>query len=195
MPKIVDHDSRRRELAQAAIRVIARHGFEGATMQTLGRESGWSTGVLKHYFVDKDDILSHALRELQRVNAERLSLADGEVTGYAALRSAIGAILDNEPDHSKVWIAFIARAMTDKKTASEMRRGTRAWIRRWADLVRRGQRDGSIQADRDPEQVAAALHALVSGLRIDALFRTTHGDVGDTLALLDVEAPAFDRNE
>ena len=62
MPKEVDHDQRREELLEAVWRVIARDGMEGTTIRAIAKETGWSTGVLAHYFGDKDDIISSALR-------------------------------------------------------------------------------------------------------------------------------------
>ena len=75
MPKVVDHELRRRELARAALRVIGRDGLEAATTRAVADESGWSTGVLKHYFDDKDHLLHEALRELERMNLERFERA------------------------------------------------------------------------------------------------------------------------
>ena len=88
MPKVVDHELRRRELARAALRVIGRDGLEAATTRAVADESGWSTGVLKHYFDDKDHLLHEALRELERMNLERFE---------RARRSAGRAGRDREP--------------------------------------------------------------------------------------------------
>ena len=44
MPKEVDHAARRRELADAACRVIARNGLAGTTLAHVAEESGWSIG-------------------------------------------------------------------------------------------------------------------------------------------------------
>ena len=62
MPKIVDHELRRQELLAATWRVIARTGIVGVTTREIAREAGFSTGVLAHYFADKEDILAAALR-------------------------------------------------------------------------------------------------------------------------------------
>ena len=62
MPKAVDHNERREALLAAVWRVIARDGLERATVRTIAEETGWSTGVLAHYFADKEDILTSALQ-------------------------------------------------------------------------------------------------------------------------------------
>ena len=172
VPKVVDHELRRRELARAALRVIGRDGLEATTTRAVAEESGWSTGVLKHYFDDKDHLLHEALRELERMNIERFERARRAPDGRAAIAAALAAILRGGVDESRVWIAFMFRASVDRATATAMRRAIEVWVARWADLVVSGQQDGSIRPDLDPDQVAAELHALINGLRIQASFRS-----------------------
>ena len=60
MPKIVDHDARRAELAQASYRLLCERGYDGASMRQVAKAAGVSTGTLYHYFPDKSSILIHA---------------------------------------------------------------------------------------------------------------------------------------
>ena len=69
MPKIVDHDERREEILQAAIRVIDSVGLDNTTTRAIALESGYSNGVLSHYFQDKDDILQSILMILRQLAA------------------------------------------------------------------------------------------------------------------------------
>ena len=87
MPKIVDHDQRRRELAQAAWNVIADSGIDGATTREIAREAGYSTGVLAHYFERKDDILLEALHMSHATIKRRMSDLLEPKEGLAALRA------------------------------------------------------------------------------------------------------------
>lgn len=66
MPKIVDHDERRAEILRAAIRVIDSVGLDNTTTRAIAHESGYSNGVLSHYFQDKDDILQSILVKTHR---------------------------------------------------------------------------------------------------------------------------------
>ena len=173
MPKIVDHDQRRRELARAAVRVIGRDGLDAATTHAVAVECGWSTGVPKHYFRNKDELLYAALRELELTNLERFEAAEDEATGFEAIRAAIVAMVTGDRDRLRVWISFLGRACTDPAVATTMRRGIQSWTDRWAELVRRGQDDGSITRGLDPDQTAIELYALVNGLGISSLFQTS----------------------
>ena len=62
MPKVVDIDERRAELAAAAAQLIARAGVGAATMRDVAAEAGWTTGALTHYFADKRELLLFTFR-------------------------------------------------------------------------------------------------------------------------------------
>lgn len=58
MPKIIDHDKRRREIVDVAKRLMLEGGFEAATMRSIAAEAGFANGALKHYFPGKDSIIA-----------------------------------------------------------------------------------------------------------------------------------------
>jgi AcrR family transcriptional regulator len=82
MPKLVDHEERRRLIAQAAWRVISRDGVRAASVRTVAAEAGLSTGALRHYFDDHASLLLFAARHSLELMAVRvfahLSRADAE---------------------------------------------------------------------------------------------------------------------
>ncbi len=57
---------RREQLIAAAARVIARSGYDAATVRDVAREAGVSTGVIAYYFEGKDDLFAHVLRSASR---------------------------------------------------------------------------------------------------------------------------------
>src|SRR5215475_10436042 len=77
MPKIVDHDQRRDEIALVACRVVAENGFDQATIVRIAREAGYTTGMVAHYFDTKQDIIIAALRLILRRIEERLTRPAG----------------------------------------------------------------------------------------------------------------------
>jgi AcrR family transcriptional regulator len=64
MPKIVDHDAQRAQLADACLEVFARDGYTAASMRRLASAAGVSTGTLYHYFPDKQAIFSFLFEHL-----------------------------------------------------------------------------------------------------------------------------------
>ena len=83
MPKIVDHDERRRSVIEATWRVIAREGIASATTRGIAREAGCSSGVLAHYFADKAELMASAMLA---AHAEVHARLDTRLTGLASVR-------------------------------------------------------------------------------------------------------------
>ena len=71
MPKLVDHEERRRLIAQATWRVISRDGVRAASVRTVAAEAGLSTGALRHYFDDHASLLLFAARHSLELMAAR----------------------------------------------------------------------------------------------------------------------------
>jgi TetR/AcrR family transcriptional regulator len=68
--------TRIREIGEAALRVVARKGLDGATMQEIADEAGLAKGTLYLYFDGRDDLVVHlaesAFEELRPAVAEAL---------------------------------------------------------------------------------------------------------------------------
>ena len=54
MPKIVDHDVYRKEIAEKAVAVYRGHGYSGIGMRQIAKELGMSKSALYHYYPSKD---------------------------------------------------------------------------------------------------------------------------------------------
>ncbi len=76
MPKLVDHDQRREQIAQAVCQVVARHGFEQATVARIADSVGFTTGMVAHYFRSKDQMMLAALRLILERMEQRLLRRD-----------------------------------------------------------------------------------------------------------------------
>ncbi|MGN6454301.1 MAG: TetR/AcrR family transcriptional regulator [Steroidobacteraceae bacterium] len=114
MPKIVDHEQRRDEIALIACRVVARYGFEQATIVRIARAAGCTTGMIAHYFETKQDIILAALRLILRRIEERLSLAEG-ASGLLSLLSEALPIDETRYIECAVWMAFWGQVPSDKR--------------------------------------------------------------------------------
>ncbi|MHC5718782.1 MAG: TetR family transcriptional regulator, partial [Nostoc sp.] len=59
----MSYDDRRIEVTKAAWRVIVREGLDRASMRAIAQELGSSTGVVTHYFRDKEELTLFALEQ------------------------------------------------------------------------------------------------------------------------------------
>ncbi|SDD30780.1 TetR/AcrR family transcriptional regulator [Auraticoccus monumenti] len=72
MPRIVDHEQRRRDIARAVWRLLERDGLRGASVRAVVAESGLSSGAIRHYFSTQDDLLRFAGRIIRDEVPDRL---------------------------------------------------------------------------------------------------------------------------
>ena len=174
MPKLVDHEERRAELAAAVWRLASRDGLEAVTVRRVAEEAGWSTGALVHYFADKEKLIRFAFRTAADRVGRRLAEIDERTTD--PLERARAQLLEGLPldrdrqDEVRVWFSFLGLALTRPVLARTQRAAYRAWRDRIADRLRLAQESGAIRADADCAAEAAALVALVDGLAIQATF-------------------------
>lgn len=172
-----DHEARRNDVSEAVWRVLAERGFGGLTLRAVAAEMGASTGLLTHYFSNKQALLAYALDLLDRhtVNrprpaSERTSPADG---GRALLRALLLDILPLTPDAAaanRIWVGSWDAALAEPElTAAHAERYRRA-RQRITELVAQAQREGDLAAERSAAEIAAAAQSFVLGLVVQALF-------------------------
>lgn len=77
MPKIVDHDAYRHELALNAVKIFTEHGFNGLGMRGIAEALGISKSALYHYFSSKEDLFK-ASTEAFLQPSSLYGLAEGE---------------------------------------------------------------------------------------------------------------------
>ncbi len=116
MPKIVDHAERRDEIAHVTCQVVAKYGFEQATVARIARAAGYTTGMVAHYYESKQDIILAALRLMllrieQRLTRERRS-------GEANLLDVLSEMLPIDAQRfteCAFWMAFWGQVSADKQ--------------------------------------------------------------------------------
>ncbi|MGI2326891.1 TetR/AcrR family transcriptional regulator [Planococcus sp. YIM B11945] len=62
MPKLIDSNKRKDWIAEAAWRVILKHGIEGASARNIAKEAGLSLGSLRYYFTTQEELMEYANR-------------------------------------------------------------------------------------------------------------------------------------
>lgn len=166
MPLVVDHDARRRQVAEVTAQLIAKAGIEAVTVREVAQAAGYSTAVVSHYFENKNHLMLHTyratvLRAHRRMEAA-LEAGGGDLLDYLA------ALLPADADRRRdwlVWFAFWTVAVADPVFSTEQRTRARQAVVRLADLLRR--RGVGKEAAR-----AGARHllTLIYGIAVQAAF-------------------------
>lgn len=186
MPKVVDHEERRRELAGAVWRVILRDGIEGVSIREVAAEAGLSTGALRHYYGTKEELLAGADRLLAERVIERLERRPRDGSVRDAVRGALVEVLpldDERRIEAAVWFAFASRSFADRRISHKHRNvfdGTRELCQR---MVYELAAAGGLAPGLDAEKEVYRLHALIDGLVVQALMGRLQ--TGELLGVLD----------
>ena len=123
MPKKVDHEQRRRELAAALRRVVARDGVKSASVRTVATEAGWSMGAVQYYFSTREELLLFAGRQLLADTTERMERLLGAAERERSLDARSSAfdlayrlaaetlpIDERHRSEQLLWLALMVRA-------------------------------------------------------------------------------------
>jgi AcrR family transcriptional regulator len=169
MPKEVDHPARRRELADAACRVIARNGLGGTTLAHVADESGWSIGSIRYYFPNKDELVASALWRVGERVDDRIRRRTGVGMTMSDLRIAATELLpldDERREDALVHLAFLAQAAVAPELSDAAEGAARRLQEPLASRIAHLVRSGELPAGLDAEDAAARLRVLLDGLRV-----------------------------
>lgn len=186
VPKIVNHDERREELAAAVWRVLLRDGIEGVSIRGVAAEAGLSTGALRHYFGTKEELLAGADRLLVERVIGRLERRPRGSSVRDGVRGALVEVLpldDERRTEAAVWFAFASRSFVARRISSEHRNvfdGTRELCQ---FVVNELDAAGELAPGLDARMEAYRLHALIDGLVVQALMGRLQ--TGELLGVLD----------
>lgn len=72
MPKLIDHQNKKQSIAEAAWRVVLKHGWEGMTVRNIAKEAGLSLGSLRYYFSTQEELYRYAKELVHKRLAERI---------------------------------------------------------------------------------------------------------------------------
>jgi TetR/AcrR family transcriptional repressor of bet genes len=169
MPKSIDHGKRRDDIALVACKVVAKHGFEQASVVRIARETGYTAGMIAHYFDSKQEIIVAALRLMLRRIEARLTQREGEP---ADLLAVLCEALPLDPERymeCAFWMVFVGQVSADKRL-----KRINAWVHReYQRLFKRCLASGwSEWADWSPklrDQTLASVVTFINGLTASAV--------------------------
>jgi TetR/AcrR family transcriptional regulator, transcriptional repressor of bet genes len=166
---------RREQICRAASTVIARDGFAGTTMRVVAEEAGVSTGMLNHYFANRQDLLMHALTFVsERAHGRMVTAIDGIPPGRERLTALLDSMLADgeDQDTGETWRVWI-NAYGEAVRLPALRHTIEARLNSWYALLDHAL-EGLVPAEAEGEiPWSWRLDALLNGLAIRALTSET----------------------
>jgi AcrR family transcriptional regulator len=149
---------RRLELVETAVRVFSEGSYRGTTTSEIARAAGVSEPTLYRHFASKRELYFAALDHVwAQAKAAWEAALEEEPNVLAALES-IGrghfAVRDCKRQLSELWVQALSEATEDPELRKYLRRHLREVHDFFAGLLRRGQEEGVLHADRDVDAEA-----------------------------------------
>ncbi|MDN5727197.1 MAG: TetR/AcrR family transcriptional regulator [Propionibacteriales bacterium] len=196
MPKLVDHEERRNQIALAVHRILLRDGMEGATVRAVVAEAGMSSGAIRHYFATQDELLRFAASQIEQRAGQRAIEAYAR-TDRSPRARALGVLEEFLPlDDERVMELKVSIAMARMDPAlsrvqsywSGIRRVCRTVVLLLAGVTSEVPVDRALRPAQW-ERVAERLHLIVDGLAAQQMF---YGDQSSATELRAALARAVD---
>ena len=174
MPRNVDPERRRAELAEAVWTVIRRDGLQRASVRNVAREAGLSMGSLRHYFATQGELLCFAMQlvgERARARVRAIEPADDPRETAERLLQELVPLDQERRAEAEVWLAFTGHALVDpdqraihQRIHDELNGACATAVTLLADA-------GLVPGNLDVALEAARLHAILDGLAVHAVMR------------------------
>ena len=174
MPKHLDHDARRIEVAQAVWRVVRRDGLARASVRNVAREAGLSAGSLRHVFSTQLELLAFSMElvaDRVRVRLEALRPSGDARRDVEAVILELLPLDDERRAEAEVWLAFAAQALVDARLGALRDEVDDLIFGLFRRLVEALAEAGVLPPGADPDLEAERLNAVVDGLVVHGLMR------------------------
>jgi TetR/AcrR family transcriptional regulator, transcriptional repressor for nem operon len=166
--RLRDPERTRERLLQAAFREVLRSGFQGAGIDTILAATNVTKGALYHHFDSKEAlgyaIVDEIVAKLVRDGWLHPLLSDGQ-----PIDILIGIVrrIPDRPQDVRVGCPLLnlAQEMSplDEQFRKRLERLFLAWQEGVAALLRKGQAQGKVRRDLNPDEAASFLVAMVEG--------------------------------
>ena len=160
---------RREEIIHACAQLLARDGIEALSIRKVAREVGFTSGVVTHYFVDKDELLQAMFTSIGEVS---LQVIDASINSADTPLEAIAAILHDAqaenmkrfPRSPKLWAATRYLASSNDALGEIYQDFIAKWRRVMQKLVLKAIAVGEIDSDMSARDIAELLVTYEIGL-------------------------------
>ena len=173
---------RRQQLIEATLKVIEMHGFQGATIGKIARESSMSVGIVSHYFGSKQGLLEATMRFLltslrQDVLKLMANRPDDPRERLMAIVDANFSGVQTNAQSARTWLAFWTQAMHSPDLMRLQRVNERRLLSNLKFYLRQ------VMPASQARQTAQTIAALIDGFWLRAAMSEGRIEPDDAIAM------------
>ncbi|MFE4516474.1 TetR/AcrR family transcriptional regulator [Kitasatospora sp. NPDC056783] len=127
MPKQVDLEGRRRQIAEAVCLLVDELGLEGVTLRDVAARAEVSMGAVQRCFHTKEEMLLFALAHIGERVSERVRsrLTAGPAQSAASelglVAGEVALLREEHRAEARIWLGFVAGAAVNQALARTLR--------------------------------------------------------------------------
>ena len=158
-----------RQMLKAAITLFARQGYRKTTLTEVGKEAGYTAGLVSHKFGSKEGLLQAVVDHItRRFLNDQLGKAIQQSSAQESISNYIDIYLNEvalREGPMRALYAIMGEAIGAvpeiRKSIADLNTGAR---RRLIDIVERGIEQGEFNKETDSEAAAALIIGALRGL-------------------------------
>ena len=186
MPRIVEKDKKRAEIARAAIEVFARKGFEKSTISEIAVKAGIGKGTFYEYFRSKEEILIQVTRELfagfdQAIGNDLMAITDPRKRLIVLIQESMSLMMPMSAENNILTVFVEIWLLNMRGELIELKNLFNGFLNQYrhlcAGIIQEGQDHGQFRADMDPELSAYYLIASLDGLGVHFMMNPDAMDI------------------
>ena len=156
-------------MLEAAIGLVAAGGLRAVTLAAVGRDAGYSRGIVSHHYGSRRALLDALAREVQARFAPRPATGYGLERVLELVDAYLAGLAERHRDAQAYLVLWAEAIASDEELRPVFAERDESFRAGMADAVRAGVADGSIRRDADPAASAVALVALLRGVGLQRL--------------------------
>lgn len=164
MPRIVDHEQRRVEIAKVVSSLVLKGGAEAVTIRAVAEACGYSTTIVCHYFRSKHEMLAYTQRAAWQRGLSRMQKA---ARAGKDLPTCLDHALPNTSQRWEdwhCWMAFWGQSPATEGVEAAWAESVSTSKAVFIELVSAAQARGEFSPDEDPVEVATEIQMVVNGI-------------------------------
>ena len=184
MPKIVDKEQKRIEIARKTMTLIAKQGYENTPIRKITAEVGIGKGSFYNYFSSKEDILNEIIRivftDWTKLVISKIGTIDDPLKKLFILLKD-GSSLDSTFQQNMIIYVDLWRWSVSYKGSEEFIPRFRSYLENGKnaviDIIEDAQNKGFIKMELDAAALASAWIALIDGMCMHSMILKPEFDV------------------
>ena len=172
MPKLIDHETKKLDIAHAAWKILLKEGIEAASVRNIAKEAGITLGALRYYFTSQEELLAYTEDLIHANLTERTTeLFMADLPPKEKILNLLVGLLPEEGEGNSASEARLIFKMQAKYSQKSYDRGRDSVYQGVRSILSNLVMLNLLKKDTDLAMETDRLYTLMDGLAMDIMLR------------------------